>query len=261
MYNDSYLNKIILILFVIIVLFFGKVGLDYYRNETLSFNEEVQSFAIELVKGNKTLEYIDKLEVSDKLKEDFKSYYNNSFYSEDDLVLIYEDVSFFEKNRNKVDKLQRSYGEPFFNDPDLRYNFAVNESDDLTEEEIKFNQLVLNYSYLDKNKTSNQIIEKNNNLYIKAKDIVFNSEDFVAFYYEGLKLNVYLPETEKMTLLNRQNHPYYTNFDFISTRESDDVIIYSYKNSIDYADIYINLNCEMLLDRVKGIDISVIIDK
>lgn len=255
--KDRILNISIIVLVIACLFLGGRLLYKNYMDECEAYNNNIVNFAVEMIKGNKSLEDIDSLDATDSVKDSLRTYYNDNFYSDDDLILIYEDVAYFESIKDEIEKEQRAYGDAFF-DPDCDYfwNLSVDESgEEVDEETEKYNYVAVNYLYYNKDKNSSEIIKKDNNLYIKSSDLKFNGEDFVDLYYNGLNVFVIAPEDGKISRENRRDYAYYKNLVFIREYDEDKNTVYLYSSDAGYAKVNISLVCKMNIGKIKNMDI------
>lgn len=255
--KNKVLNIVIIVLVVGCLILGGKIGYDYYMGECEQYNDNIVNFTIEMIKGNKSLEDVDSLDATDEVKESLRQYYNDTFYSDDDLILIYEDVAFFYSNREKLKKIQQSYGEELKSlECSYYYSYGI-VSPDASEDEIKFANLATSYIYLnEKEKNTDGIIEEHNNLYIKLKDLDFKNLDSIYVFYNGLKININKYGLNKVSIVERQKD---NNYRTIAKKneysENKDKIIILKNEPKEYR-IIVTLNLKISFGKIKNIEIQ-----
>ena len=253
---DKLSTMLIVILSLICVIIMGKWGYDYYINECELYNENIVEFTIEMIKGNKSLEDIDTLDANDSVKESLRTYYNDTFYADDDKILLYDDIDFWMKNREKIALMQEEYGETILDEGCSYFLGSISEDDLLlyTEEELKYFELKNIYIDLLKNQIDDRVKEEENELYIYLKDLNFDTIDKEIIIYKGLKFDIYRDELEKSILRYCKFSEKYNTVEFqniIESKKGEQVIL---KNIFD-SKWYINYNFS-ILKKIETISIT-----
>lgn len=202
--NNKILNGIIVVLLFSCLFVGGKIMYSNYMAECEEYNDNIINSAIDLMNGKMSIKSIETLDMSDDIKESFKNYYNKTFYSDDDLILIYENVENISRDIKAAQRIYKELTENnriYFNnkifEPVIMEDFLYTEIDVLfyessfNSEELSelatVQSILLNIDIqnIDFSK-DNRVVEKNGNLYMKASDF-YNSENV---NYLGIKIDL-----------------------------------------------------------------------
>lgn len=205
-----------IIVLVIACLFLGgRLLYTSYMDKCEIYNQNIIDFTVEMIKGNKSLEDIDTLDANDSVKESLRKYYNDTFYADDELICIYEDIDSVVGQIEKVEDFYNSLVEV----EEVRYNnkivkgisldmFLTSEIDilfgesDFTRDELyelaDIQRILQEYDSIKIQKTDSFVYYDNGNLYLRAED--FNKIEYVK--YKGFKVDLY------SVILNKEFHGY-----------------------------------------------------
>ena len=197
--KDRILNISIIVLVIACLFLGGRLLYKNYMDECEAYNNNIVNFAVELIKGNKSLEDIDALDANDSVKDSLRTYYTDNFYSDDDKILLYDDVDFWIKNREKIALMQEEYGETILDEGCPYFLGSISEDDLLlyTEEELKYFELKNIYIDLLKNQIDDRVKEEENELYIYLNDLDFDNLEKETIIYKGLRFDIYRDALEK----------------------------------------------------------------
>ena len=251
---NKYSNILLIFLVLFCLIIIGKWGIDYYMRNVELYNENIIEFSIELIKGNKTLEDIDTLDANDDIKESLRQYYNDTFFEDNELICIYEDMSYFRQHKDKLKEMQLSYGEEINNSECGYFYQFVNEGDDVSEEERKYNHLASTYLYYNEDKKTNGIVEKDNNLYIDPNYLDFSEYDGSNVYYEGLTLYINKYNFDKSIRNVRAEDEFFKSLTLINVNESD-TRNYQIKNKSKAYIINGTIACDIKLGKIDNLNI------
>lgn len=226
-----------------------------YMDECEAYNNNIVNFTVELIKGNKSLEDIDALDATDSVKESLRAYYNDTFYADDDLILIYEDVAYFREHKDELKEMQLSYGDAIYDGESEYFYQFIDESGNLTEEESKYYDLASTYLYYNEDKNTNGIVEKDNNLYIDPDYLDFSEYDGFDVYYDGLKIYVNKYMLEKNIRSVRAVDTFFESLGVIRVLDEDDKV-YILKNTSKGYIINGELYCSLKLEKIDNIRIK-----
>lgn len=253
---NKYFNIGIIVILVVCLMLGCKIYFDKVKSEQDLYNQEVIDFVVDTVKGNKTLAEVESLNCNDSIKCVIKEYINNTFYSDTEELLIYEDIGFFYKNKEKLDEIQKSYGEEIYNLECPYYMTYGLVGPDSSKEEIDFSNLATMYLYFNEDRTNSYIIERDNNLYIKVKDINFNGQDSITLYYKGIEIIVNKYSSNKMTMNERRSNKNYSSIAFFRVDEIEkNEKIYVYKNDGREFNFYVDIYCTYKGGKIDSIKI------
>lgn len=206
--KNRILNIIILLLVVGCLFLGGKIGYNYYLDSCEDYNNNVIEFSVGLIKGDKSLEDIEALDVSENVKESLIKYYNSSFYTDKDFYILYDDVAYYLANKAQVAAIQEEYGDSILNEESTYFLGSVSE--DASDEDKKFFELSMQYIDILKDKEDSRVYEENNKLCIDIPSLVFDSNGQDIIYYKGFKFIVRQESLEKDINNYRQNSDIYS---------------------------------------------------
>lgn len=207
--KDKILNGVILLLVVGCLIIGGKIGYSYYLGVCEEYNNSIINFSLEVVKGNKTLEDISLLDASDSVKENLISYYNDSFYTDKDVYVLYDDISYYLANKSRVAEIQEDYGDSILDEGSTYFLGSVSEDD--TDADKKFFELSMQYIDILKDKKDIRVYEENNKFYIKISSLTFDSNGQEIIYHNGFRFIVREESLEKDFIGFRQQSDIYKN--------------------------------------------------
>lgn len=253
--KDRILNISIIVLVIACLFLGGRLLYKNYMDECEAYNNNIVNFAVEMIKGNKSLEDIDSLAATDSIKESLRTYYNDTFYADDDLILIYEDVAYFRQHKDGLKEMQLSYGDEIYNTESAYFNQFVNEGDELSEEERKYNHLAVTYLYINEGKNTNGIVEKDDNLYIDSNVLDFSEYDGYDVYYDGLTIYVNKYMLEKNIRNVRAADTFFESLGVVRVLDEDSKV-YVLKNTSKGYIINGELYCSLKLGKIDNIRIK-----
>ena len=253
---NKFLTIIICIIFSVCLLLGCKIYLDRETFKKDLYNQDIIDFVVESIKGNRSNESVELLDCNEDIKNTIKDYMNNTFYSEEEEVLIYSGMDFFYKNKEKLKEIQLSYGEEIYNLECPYYMTYGLIGPDSSQDEIDFSNLATSYLYFNEDKTNPYIIEKENNLYLRIKDLEYNGNDSVTVYYKGLEIIINKYDSAKMTKEERSKNSNYTSLTFFRVDEIDkNEKIYVYKNDGKEFNFYVDIYCTYKGGKIDSIKI------
>lgn len=217
---SNIISKILIGLIIFIILFcISGTILTWYNSKVNNQNQIVQDFAVELMKGNKSFEDIKILEVSSDIKESFKTYYNDTFYSEDDVIVVCDNILEVDNIANKVQEL----GEEFYNNDVFDYESYYNKlyeigilSIECSNDDISgvFDNSVNTelsgfYTLYHPDKQSDVEYKiENNQLFVKVKDLNF-VQGYSSVIYKGFEFPIYRDALDKNIIYEIQKSSKY----------------------------------------------------
>lgn len=227
--KNKVLNIVIIVLVVGCLILGGKIGYDYYMGECEIYNDNIVNFTIEMIKGNKSLEDVDSLDAMEEVKESLRQYYNDTFYSDDDLIVLYDDYNYVLKNKDDIAESQKEYGESILDEGCAYFLGSLSEDDTYTDEEMRYFELKSIYIDILKNEIDERVFEKDNQICIKVKDLQFkNSIDIII--YKGLKFKVFEDSMIKDIPNYRQTSEKFQTFELVQDIKESDILKYNFKN-------------------------------
>lgn len=238
--KNRVLNTIIVIL-VLFILFIGiRVSLAYHIEEVNGYNSDIESFIVKVIKGEKSLNDIETLDVSEGIKEDLTKYYQANFYNEEDLVLIFENISLLDNlyeeinniiiesiengvfNRNKyMESVESKYFSNYMEPTGKDYieDFTISEEEREKQQKLYYAE-TFEYNTVD---TANLVV-KDNNLYMKVKDLSFN-QGLMIVSYKGFKIEVIRDILDKSIRAEIANQEKYQSIELKNSFKEDDFIV------------------------------------
>lgn len=253
--KDRILNISIIVLVIACLFLGGRLLYKNYMDECEVYNQNIINFAVELIKGNKSLEDIDSLDATDSVKESLRTYYTDNFYADDDLILIYKDVAYFRQHKDELKEMQLSYGDEIYNSECGYFYEFIDESGELTEEELKYNNLGLTYLYVNEGKNSNGIVEKDNNLYIDPNVLDFSEYDGYDVYYDGLTIYINKYNFDKSISSVRAEDEFFESLSVVNILEEDSRV-YVLKNSSKGYIIKGEIYCDLTFWKINNLRIQ-----
>ncbi len=258
-------NKIFYILLSIVLVIAICIGLNVYinwRNSECEYNnQKIIDFTVELVKGNKSIEDINSTDFPEKVKNSFLDYYNNNFIEDnsEEVLKLYDSVSYFNSVIPEIKEKQVGLGDSFFTDKEgYAYSIAVNESGEDIGIDERYKFVYLNYSYVNEDKTSNGIYEKEDCLYIKKSEVFFDDSGKSKLYYKGLLFNVYLDDFDKCKRSDRQKDYRFNMLEYFNVfEESKNNLRYCYKSKSNLYDCYLNIYTVVKFNKISEVRIEI----
>lgn len=245
MYKNRILNLIILALILGILGVGGNIIYKNYQYDCEKYNNEIIEFTVELIKGHHTLEDIDALDANDDVKNSLREYYQNTFYSDDDLIMVYEDIDKLVGIIDEVEEYRKGIDAPLFSE---EYNLRVdsdfyfftnyngeNITDDLglSEEEQEHLILLINglNNYNPENSDTKELVVENGNLYVNVNSMFFNNGSYTC-YYKGFKFDVYRDILDKKIRSEILNDTVFQSYERKNVFEEDDLFVVMLKDSL-----------------------------
>lgn len=93
---------------VLLVIFIGCICFycyNWYASERDYNNDIIMNFSEELIKGNKSKEDIERLNIDEDIKEIFLEYFDKNYYKENELLVICEDVDYLNSIESKAKEI------------------------------------------------------------------------------------------------------------------------------------------------------------
>lgn len=253
--KDRILNISIIVLVIACLFLGGRLLYKNYMDECEIYNNNIVNFAVELIKGNKSLEDIDSLDATDSVKDSLRTYYNDTFYADDDLILIYKDVAYFRQHKDELKEMQLSYGDAIFDGESEYFYQFIDESGNLTEEESKYYDLASTYLYYNEDKNTNGIVEKDNNLYIDSDYLDFSEYDGYDVYYDGLKIYINKYNFDKSIRSVRAEDEFFKTLSVVNVLEEENRV-YILKNSSKGYIIKGEIYCDLTFWKIDNLRIQ-----
>ena len=208
-------NICFFVLLLIFIIYIVYIGVNMYNAKIESNNNSFINFTVDLIKGNKTLEDIDNLNVSQDIKDVFNSYYNNHFYKENEEVVVFENLHFLDNIYNTaVDVGNESYIDGVFNVDLYQSNLrdkglissVLEATGDVEDTEIivneEYNELYYLYNPARKSDISYRV--ENDKLFVNIDDLTFiNGSCFVV--YKGFEIEVVRDLLDKKRITDVKN--------------------------------------------------------
>lgn len=257
MNKNKILNIIIVILLVACIILGGKIVIENYKLNCEIYNDNIINFTVEMIKGNKTLEDIDMLDVNESVKNSLRQYYNDTFYNESDKIVLYDDINFWMQNKDLIAEIQKEYGDAILEEdcPYFFDNISEDDSDMYSEEDLKFFELSNLYIDILKNNKDNRVFEEDNKICIYVKDLNFDTEGKETIIYKGFKFNIYASSLDKDLVSYHKNSDIYKTIEIKKIIEQEDnyfkVIL---KNDFDSV---ISIFYKLKLGKIDEININV----
>lgn len=255
MYKNRILNLIIIGLIFCILGLGGNIIYKNYQYDCEKYNNEIIDFTIELIKGQHSIDEIDTLDANDDVKNSLREYYQNTFYSDDDLILVYEDIDSLLDKRIDALNIYNSIKET----NSFKYNNKIFDNitlDKFLHSEISvlcdFNvwtkeeryyfadiQRVLNGIDLNNSSTTNiDFIKDDSNLYITVNDYM-NNDEFIYNGYKIKKESILLEKRIRNSIYETKNIPF---IDLVNVVDMDGGFIYIVEDNINnHYDIEVNM--------------------
>ena len=186
----------IIVLLILCIIFGIRLGLKIKDINNEEYNTIVTEFAIELVKGNKSLEDIENLNIDDDIKETFREYYNSTFYNTSDTVVAFDSVSQLDKLYENIKEISNnSYIDGVFNKElfknYLYENNLISISSTSEDEFEEIDTMNLEYFYDIYNPDSKSTIEyeiDGDNIIVKVSELKFNGDGYCIINYKGFNI-------------------------------------------------------------------------
>lgn len=244
--KNKVLNIIIIVLVVGCLILGGKIGYDYYMGECEQYNDNIVNFTIEMIKGNKSLEDVDSLDATDEVKESLRQYYNDTFYSDDDLILVQENIDDlikyipevkeyqkqFSKEDLMSDKYEMAVDNLFVKELSKYLNETLTEEDYTDEDRETSNKIYVYKIYRNYYEETKELVKENNNLYINVKDLTFN-DGLYTCYYKGLKFDIIRDVLDNVMQSEIEKSEKYQSIECKSLFKEDGKTIYVLKDFLD----------------------------
>lgn len=245
MYKNRILNLIILALILGILGVGGNIIYKNYQYDCEKYNNEIIDFTVELIKGHHTLEDIDALDANDDVKNSLREYYQNTFYSDDDMILVYEDIDKLENSYAEAKEIQESIP---FKYGTQEYDYAIEELfidvlyGDNSENALNFEnnaennratilKILQNCNFSIDVKTDTFLVKENNNLYISINDLNF-SNGIMSVYYNGVKFDIYRDTLNKKIRSELLNDMVFQSYERKNVFEEDGLFVVMLKDSL-----------------------------
>lgn len=234
------LNISIIILLMSSICIVGYLFINKDNIEKQKYNDKVVEFTVSLIKGEKSLNDIDTMTVSDEIKNEWISYYNNNFYDEKDTIILYENVKELDIILNEYLKDYNScIVDGVFNREQFReiyVNKIYNAKEPLINgvEVFKYSDLYSNPILTEKDLSviEDGIFEKDGNLVVEVGSITGYS-DYITKYYKGIKLDIYHNALEKHIRDYRKKSDLYNSIKINSDFEEEGYICYVVRDDVN----------------------------
>lgn len=255
MYKNRILNLIIIGLIFCILGLGGNIIYKNYQYDCEKYNNEIIDFTIELIKGQHSIDEIDTLDANDDVKNSLREYYQNTFYSDDDLILVYEDIDSVISKRKDALNIYNSiketnsfeYNNKVFEnitiDEFLNYEISVLFDPNIWSKDERYYfadiQKLLNNSDINNNsEISLDFINKDGDLYITVNDYMNND----VFIYKGYKIkkeSILLEKRIRNSIYETKNISF---IDLVNVVDTDGGFIYIVEDNINnHYDIEVNM--------------------
>ncbi len=104
----------LIVLFVLFIVFLGSIlGIKYYQASVLEYNSSVQYYSLEVMKGNLSRADIGVLPIDDSVKVSLQAVYDEMFYRDDEIIVVYEGVSELDKYIDYMEENYTTYEETY----------------------------------------------------------------------------------------------------------------------------------------------------
>lgn len=201
-------DYLIIIMIIICIISWSSYFIKSYNIKNEEYNETVENFIIEVINGNKTKEDINNFNISEKMKKSLINYIETTFYKDDDLVKIYDNIEEIGIITNElVNDLEVCKIDGIFNiDLFLDLCYKKFELSNLDEKNgvylYKYRQVYENVNEdeiekFENKETDERLIVIDDSLFMKAIDIPY--ESFLVFY-NGVEIDVNTSLLEKEIL-------------------------------------------------------------
>ena len=253
-------NVIIIVLIVASLILAGNLIFKHLRLENNLYNENIITFTNELIKGNKSLEDIENLEVDKEIKESLINYYNSNFYDEEDLILVFENVSYLDSLYIKASEISNGcYVDGKFDafmyevnsKPEgLKLGYTNEDSYTFIEKELELrDEYFTLLLYNPENVNTNNYIIKDNNMYIRVSDMYFDN-GFCNIVYKGFDLSVVRDTLDKKIISECNSDKAFQSYSENSRYEKDDYLTVVFKN---YVSMNIVVDYEVKFGKISNI--------
>lgn len=252
------IDILIIILLVLCIIFGVRLGLTVKNINNEEYNTIITDFAIELVKGNKSLEDIDSLEIDETIKDSFREYYNSSFYNTSDTVVIFDSVSKLDNAYESIKEVSNHcYVDGIFN-KELFENYlyengliTIDATSEEDIEDIDYEEDSDKYFYSIYNPNLKSDIEyevKNDNLVVKVMDLTFDDSGSCNVNYKGFNIRVVRDALEKGLRHEIRNSSKYISISLTNDTFVDNIRRQYYEDFLDnrYLITYSTLPSTML---------------
>lgn len=203
-------NIVIIGLLVIVLIISGSLYLNHKENENNRYNEDIIEVVMKTINGKYDIDKIDSLNCEDWLKDSLKEYYNDNFYSTDDLILLYEDFKDIDIILDELNKdIELCTVDGIFNSSNFTdiviskfYENSVSELNGIPlYKYLEIYETFISNNYIYENKTDDYIVLKDNNLYVPITKLD-NYTNQISGYYKGILFTVSVNVLEKRILTN-----------------------------------------------------------
>lgn len=200
---------------VLLVIFIGCICFycyNWYTSERDYKNDVITSFSEELIKGNKSKEDIEILDVDEDIKKIFLEYFDNNFYEENAVYTVCDDVNYLDSIESQAKEIaSHCYIDGVFirdlYDNSLRELGLVNnvikstgESDiDDTEVSSEFDKRNYYYYYYPNSKSNIKYKIENNKIVVNLDELVFTN-GYCIVNYKGFEFEIVRDMLDKKIL-------------------------------------------------------------
>ena len=206
---DRFFDSLISIFIAIIV--FGifaigiRIGIAYKTTENEVYNYQIIDFTTDFLLGRRNYSDIDELDCPDEIKDTLKKWYTDTFYTDDDLILVSENIDIYDSIKGDIKRLydscesEEEYRNAVFDRYEEEAMVSYSSGYEGSEEE---EQRILNsrrykeyvyYNNFKNSQTKNnfEYVKKDNNLYVYANDVLFDEYGICNCFYDGISFNLY----------------------------------------------------------------------
>ena len=261
--KDRILNIGIIVLVIACLFLGGRLLYTSYMDKCEIYNQNIIDFTVEMIKGNKSLEDIDTLDANDSVKESLRKYYNDTFYLEGELILVYEDYQLLDEIIKDCEKFRKiatvdgvfdigQYEEQIMIASEKK---TIEYMESLTEDEREemdspplWDYFYSLYEY--NNKDRNDLILREEGLYVSVNDLVFTNAECIK-YYNGFPISIYRDILDKKIKSEIIKDTLYQSIEFKAFIEREGFYQCNVRDELD--NIY-NFYCTKKLGKVDTIE-------
>lgn len=200
---------VLLVIFISCICFYCY---NWYTSERDYKNDIITNFSEELIKGNKSKEDIDNLDVDEDIKKIFLEYFDKNYYGENTTYVVCEDVDYLDSIEAKAKEVAlQCYVDGVFMsdlyrnaliDQDL-VNYTIEstgESDNIeVESSSKFDKRTYFYHYKPNSKSNIKYKIENNKIVVNIDELLFN-DGYCIINYKGFEFEIVRDVLDKKIL-------------------------------------------------------------
>lgn len=224
MIKDRILNIILVILFIFGLFLGVNLLINQYKMDCYIYNKEIIDCSIGVIKGIKSVEDIQLLNSNNQIKEYLLMYYNNTFYTDNEKIVLYDDMVFWNENKNSIASMQLEYGDSIL-DEGCPYFLSTISDEELkfySDEDLKYIELSNIYIDILKNQMDRRVFEEDNQICIYVSDLNFNELGEDEIIYKGLRFRLFANSLEKNVLSYHINSDIYQSIEVRNTIKTED---------------------------------------